>query len=238
MRFNSKVGLVFVVSLIVGLLFLSLTSKKDSQPNQGLNQRLKTFSLPKLTRSEVKAISEVEGLQSIEERSLIVISLKYFNYSGNFLVWGTGKDTPFWERINLGRNTYLEYKQEWIKFGNEHSSDVQQVSYRTEARKYKTYKASDNSLGMVLSRDVRKESWDVILVDSPNGLVTKRKLNPGRMQPIYMCSKLANNRTHICIHDCNREVEVYWGEKMFRKSHKKHCIGRMCCYYPQHVTSI
>ena len=157
-------------------------------------------------------------------------------------IWSTGKDTPFWERINSGRSIYLEDIPECVKFGNEHSSDVQQVSYRTEVREYKKYEATDSSLGMVLTGDVMNELWDVILIDSPHGdpgkFRDRRFLHPGRMQPIYMSSKLANYRTHICIHDCDREAEVYWGEKMFGKSRKKTCSERMCCYYPQHIISI
>ena len=99
------------------------------------------------------------------------------------------------------------------KFGYGQRSVVQQVSYRTEFREYETYVVTDISLCMVLSGDVMKEQWDKILVDSPHGDPGKlrdwRFLHPGRMHPIYMSTKLANHRTHICIHDWDREAEAY-----------------------------
>ena len=227
--------LFLIASLLAGLSFLFSTPESILQPFQRWNHRWKTSNLPELTPIEVNAVSEtiVGSLTTTKERTLIVKSLKYFSYSGSFLIWGTGKDTPFWERVNFGRNTFLENDPRWVDFGNKHSSDVQQVSYRTQNSEYKIYEPTDQSLGMVLSKDVMKESWDVIFVDSPLGWGS----GPGRMQPIYMSSKLANYRTHICIHDFNREAESYWGDKMFGKSHKKICSDRMCCFYPQHIIS-
>ena len=232
-RFKLALVLFLIVSLVVGFSMLFSTPEMILKPFQGWNHGRKLSNLPELTPIEVSVVSKtiVDSLTTIEERTLIVKSLKYFSYGGSFLIWGTGKDTPFWERVNFGRNTFLENDPKWVNYGNKHSSDVQQVWYRTQNSEYKTYEPTDQSLGMVLSSNVMKESWDVIFVDSPLGWGT----GPGRMQPIYMSSKLANKRTHICIHDFNREAESFWGEKMFGKSHKKKCCERMCCYFPQNI---
>ena len=232
-RFKLALVVFLIASLVVGLSFLFSTSEMILPPFQIRNHGWKLYNLPKLIPIELIALSIpiADSLTTNEERSLIVKSLKYFNYNGSFLIWGTGKDTPFWEKVNFGRNTFLENDPKWVEFGNKHSNDVQQVWYRTQNSDYKTYEPTDQSLGMVLSGDVMKVSWDVIFVDSPVGWGT----GPGRMQSIYMSSKLANNRTHICIHDFNREAESFWGEKMFGKSHKKKCCERMCCYFPQNI---
>lgn len=138
----------------------------------------------------------------------------------NFLVFGTGHDTPLWKYSNYnGKTIFLENKFEWID-----SSDttVLTVNYTTRLYMYqKLLKEYDdgyfNNLDMQLPQNVLETEWDCIFVDSPVGTKNNK---PGRMQSIFMAAKIANNSTEVFIHDCDRIVENQYSKAMFKKEIK------------------
>jgi glucuronoxylan 4-O-methyltransferase len=133
----------------------------------------------------------------------------------NFLVFGTGHDTPLWRYTNSkGKTLFLENIVKWIK---SEDTDVIKVAYTTKRAQYKELleeyrQGKYDRLVMDLPRVVLDTQWDCIFVDSPVGTTDKK---PGRMQSIYMASVLANSNTEIFVHDCDRTVEDVYTTEMF-----------------------
>lgn len=138
-----------------------------------------------------------------------------FLNSKNFLVFGTGHDTPMWRYANRnGKTLFLENIGKWIK---PEDTDVIKVTYTTKRAQYKELleeyrQGKYDRLVMDLPRVVLDTQWDCIFVDSPVGTTDKK---PGRMQSIYMASVLANSNTEIFVHDCDRTVEDVYTTEMF-----------------------
>jgi len=136
-----------------------------------------------------------------------------------FLVFGTGRDTPYWKLINPC-TTFLENKQEWLD-----PEDPYQylVKYTTKISQSEQLMGSYHSgvyvnLEMKLPDVIREIEWDVIFVDSPEGYSNN---TPGRMQSIYAASQLASPATDIFIHDVDRSVEYLWSSTLFSKTTKR-----------------
>lgn len=133
----------------------------------------------------------------------------------NFLVFGTGHDTPMWRYANRnGTTIFLENNAKWIK---PEDTDVIKVTYTTKRawheRLLEEYKNGifDN-LKMDLPKIVTETKWDCIFVDSPVGTTDKK---PGRMQSIFTASILSNKDTDVFVHDCDRKVEDIYSKAMF-----------------------
>jgi len=133
----------------------------------------------------------------------------------NFLVFGTGHDTPLWRYANKGGYTlFLENNGKWIK---PEDTDVIKVSYSTRRIQYKEllkeYHNGDFSrLQMDLPAEVTSTVWDCIFVDSPVGTTDKK---PGRMQSIFTASSFALDHTDVFVHDVDRTVEDVYTREMF-----------------------
>lgn len=133
----------------------------------------------------------------------------------NFLVFGTGHDTPLWRHANKnGTTIFLENKAKWIR---PEDKDVFKVSYTTRRGQYKElleeYKERYfTNLEMELPSIVTETKWDCIFVDSPVGTTDKK---PGRMQSIYTASKFSQSHTEVFVHDVDRTVEDVYSKEMF-----------------------
>ena len=134
----------------------------------------------------------------------------------NFLVFGTGNDTPLWRTANEnGFNVFLEDQSQWI---NKTDTDVFEVKYSTYRSEHKRLleeykKEKFKNLKMSLPKIVMETNWDCIFVDAPVG---KNDLSPGRMQSIFMAKILSNKNTDIFVHDCDRTVEDTYTKEMFK----------------------
>lgn len=147
-----------------------------------------------------------------EEYAYIASFLK----QSNFLVFGTGFDSDYWRCVNDGGFTaFLEDDEEWI---DDAKSDIYKIEYSTTRKQHavllqqfknKNYTNLELDVPMI----IRQTKWDVILVDAPVGNSDDA---PGRMQSIYTAQKLANPKTHVFVHDCNREVENIYTKTMFK----------------------
>lgn len=133
----------------------------------------------------------------------------------NFLVFGTGHDTPLWRYSNQeGKTIFLENNPKWV---NDSDTDVIMVSYSTRRSQYlellNEYKENNfTNLQMNLPKEITTTNWDCIFVDAPVGTKDKK---PGRMQSIYMASVLASKNTEVFVHDCDRAVEDIYSKEMF-----------------------
>jgi uncharacterized protein (TIGR01627 family) len=130
------------------------------------------------------------------------------------LVFGTGNDTPLWQKISK-YSVFLENDEKWIP--KENSQNVYLVAYTCKIEDYKTYfdslkNGDDSSLLIDLPNKI-KVKWDVILVDAPTGYSTGQH---GRMQSIYAAYLLADKDTDIFIHDYDRDVEKTYSDYLFK----------------------
>ena len=73
--------------------------------------------------------------------------------------------------------------------------------------------ATPKLLELPLPGDVLEKKWDIILVDAPGGWNDE---TPGRMQSIYMSSKLIKTKGEIFVHDCEREIEDIYCNKYLK----------------------
>lgn len=141
------------------------------------------------------------------------------SYLGNktFLVFGTGKDTDYWRICNDSGITYfLEDDDRWMQ----NKKDVIKVNYKTKRFEYQQllneFKEHNyKNLEMTLPNRITKTTWDVILVDAPQG---SKDRTPGRMQSIFTAWKLADKSTTVFIHDCHREIENLYTKELFSES--------------------
>jgi len=135
----------------------------------------------------------------------------------NLLVFGTGHDSKFWATTNRGgRTVFLENIHEWIDKTRESvgNAEIYKVDYKTKLTQWGELLNNHEKLEMDLHESVSDTKWDIIIIDSPKG---NADVDPGRMQSIYMASKLRSDDCHIYVHDTHREVEstychAYLGE--------------------------
>lgn len=138
----------------------------------------------------------------------------------NFLVFGTGYDSNLWRIANKnGKTIFLENNKKWIT----NTEDTFEVFYNTNIQQademLERYKEGDNSIFEInLPNELLSIQWDCILVDSPEGWGKKC---PGRMQSIYTARVLANSRTNVFIHDCDRYVENLYSQEFFKNKIKE-----------------
>lgn len=168
----------------------------DKQFETMLSQHMKKAKNTQMTDKEYRYIAE-------------------FLNDKNFLVFGTGHDTPMWRYANKnGTTLFLENDVRWIK---PEDTDVIEVVYNTKRSQYKQLLEEYNSgifdnLKMDLPKIVTETKWDYIFVDSPIG---KSDESPGRMQSIFTASILSSKDTNVFIHDCDRKVEDIYSKAMF-----------------------
>ena len=133
----------------------------------------------------------------------------------NFLIFGTGYDTDFWRYCNAqGKTYFLEHDPNWIL---DTFHDTFLINYSCNIKDYEELLAQYKSryydnLKIKLPQIVYDTSFDVILVDAPQG---NKKNSIGRMQSIYTARELSTNKTNIFVHDCNRRVEHLYTTEMF-----------------------
>jgi len=137
----------------------------------------------------------------------------------NLLVFGTGRDSDLYLRINAeGTTLFIEDNPKWIAYAKEHNPQIQivPVTYKThrfEARKYLKLEHL-NTLALDLPKEVTKRVWDVIIVDAPSGYAPDQ---PGRMQSIYTAATLAKKGCDVFVHDCDRATERLYSDHLFSR---------------------
>ena len=110
----------------------------------------------------------------------------------NLLVFGLGNDSQFWASLNRrGRTIFLEDNEYWYKVILQRDPFIRAylVNYQTRRSQWQELLDTPDLLIMSLPEEIQMTSWDIILVDGPNGFNDD---NPGRMKSIYLASKLAS----------------------------------------------
>ncbi len=146
-----------------------------------------------------------------------------------FLVFGLGYDAFLWAKLHKGqsRTVILENQENWIKLLKPKLPsyiEIYPVKYKTKIEEWKDVIAEPAKLEINLPEDILKETWDVILVDGPCGYEKTDGSSediPGRMQSIYMASKLIKPGGWVLVHDLQREVERTYCERYLKTENLK-----------------
>lgn len=149
----------------------------------------------------------------------------------NFLVFGMGRDSDIWLRLNeRGRTVFLEDHEEWFAKSKALNPDMEAylIKYSTRLFQWKDILGNAERLEMQLPERVTGTAWHVILVDGPKGdpdYHEKYGIHPpGRMQSIYMASELAGPGGDVFVHDCDREIEAVYSDSYLGKENLQRTI--------------
>ena len=162
-----------------------------------------------------------EGIQ-LKQAELLKIyhAINQFE-SCRMLVFGMGYDSPFWHRINSkGSTVFLENLEPWYeKICSMHPElEAYLVSYPCKITQWQELLEKPEGLVMELPEVVRGSSWDVILVDGPQGHKYSEEV-PGRMSSIFEASRLVKQNGYVFVHDAERIVEKTYSQHFLGKEH-------------------
>lgn len=163
--------------------------------------------------------NKIQGL-GIQLQSLEIFEIaKSVKSSGqpiNFLVFGIGNDSHFWNELNAGgRTIFLEDNIEWfdkIK-GKFPELEAYLVDYKTNREVWRDLIDKPELLRLDIPAFMHEIPWDVILVDAPR---EQAESAPGRMKSIYMASKLVKKDGDVFVHDAEREIESEYCKKYLK----------------------
>ncbi len=137
---------------------------------------------------------------------------------GKVLVYGVGKDSGVWARLNAGgRTLFVEHDAAWIAQvrASNPSLEIMQVTYPTTV-------AGSLRAGLQTTFETgagKLDDWRVIIVDAPTGGADD---NPGREAPIREASIAARRvsselgvAVDVFVHDVDRALERAACEKYF-----------------------
>jgi len=132
----------------------------------------------------------------------------------SLLVFGAGNDSVFWEGVNQGGTTvFLEDDPAWADEirARLQEARIYRVVYDTELDQWESLLQKPDLLALDLPEEIAGQRFDVIVVDGPAGheghLELTGHMAPGRMQSIYMASRLVAPSGFVFVHDCDRHVE-------------------------------
>jgi len=147
-----------------------------------------------------------------------------------FLVFGLGNDSRFWRKLNRkGTTVFLEDDEQWLRNSSARDPKLRalQVAYGTQRSQWRELLEARDLLDMPLPVEVESRSWDVILVDAPAGW---REDQPGRMQSIFLASRLVSEGGDVFVHDCDRTVERTYCDRYLRPENLRSEVGLLRHY--------
>ena len=160
------------------------------------------------------SLAEAEGIQMQAPELQTIIRAIRSRRGCSLLVFGCGNDSKLWEDVNRGGTTvFLEDDPAWADKIQPTltTASVHLVQYSTKLSEWVSLLYCEDRLELDLPDAVSSRHWDVILVDGPAGFHDHDKYfgreAPGRMQSIYMASKLVAPGGYVFVHDCERLIE-------------------------------
>lgn len=181
--------------------------KKKIQQAEQLEEEASTIGLPEGTQ-----ISDSQATQILTY--LKQSSAANGKANTNFLVFGTGHDTPWWRQQlqSLGQITFIEDNPEWL---TDADKDVTVVKYSTqqqmlEAASNDQLKQMAASQPLAVPPQITGKKYDVILVDAPRGWPSDSNdgpAGPGRLQSLALATKLIKPGGTIVVDDWQRPME-------------------------------
>ena len=167
--------------------------------------------------------------QKLSERTITVNILDEIGPC-NFLIFGLGFDSIMWTALNPGRTVFLEDNKQWVEKMRKTAPflEIYTVDYLVRSKDFpqslerfkKQNSCSPSSsapgcfLMLNLPQNLLDISWDVIIVDAPNGGGGEDA--PSRQMSIFTSAILArrnNEGAHVLVHDVHREVERVFSDE-------------------------
>jgi len=145
----------------------------------------------------------------------------------NFLVFGMGNDSRFWQMTNKEGNTcFVEDNEKWYNRVLRKTPVLNAclVTYDTTMAQWKNFIDTEDALQLDLPDAIKTCKWDLIFVDAPRG---KSDHNPGRMKSIFMASQLIKSGGTVFVHDCDREVERAYCRKYLKEENLISRVGSL-----------
>lgn len=194
-------ALVFATSLMLAFLFAAAESPSpvEAKPED-------------VGDSDIELPFYSPEIQILKSHLRAVVSVINRIPACKLLIWGVGHDSKLWCTVNKGGTTvFIEDSPKWAAMAAEQMPcRIVMTTYDTERRFADELLGQDDALELEIPADVRKMKFDVIVVDGPAGWKPEA---PGRMQSIFMSSKLAHAGSHIFVDDYRRHVESVYAVK-------------------------
>ncbi|KAM0003771.1 putative polysaccharide biosynthesis domain-containing protein [Helianthus debilis subsp. tardiflorus] len=202
-------------------------------------------SLPKsVVKALVHYAANANSTDHMSQTDMKQISdvLKQCTSPCNFLVFGLTRETLLWNALNhYGRTVFIDENRYYAAYMEEKYPEIEayDVQYstkiselnelvtsvreqaRNECRPVQNLLFSDCKIGLNdLPNQLYELDWDVILVDGPRGYWPE---GPGSISAIFTASVLArskkggNHKTHVFVHNYNREMEKVSSEEFLCK---------------------
>ena len=148
----------------------------------------------------------------------------------NFLIFGLGFDSIMWTAMNPGRTVFLEDDKLWAERMRKTAPflEIYTVNYPVRKREYprslerfqnhKDCNPAGSTAGcflmLALPQKLLDMSWDIIMVDAPNGGGGDNSST--RQMSIFTAAILARRSSagaHVLVHDVHREIEDVFSDK-------------------------
>ncbi|MDQ0468745.1 hypothetical protein [Labrys wisconsinensis] len=132
-----------------------------------------------------------------------------------FLVFGLGRDSPMWQRLNAdGETLFVEDKPAYVEAARQAMPQARIVVADYAATTVLgSFAMSPAALDAIAMPEELRGSWDVVLIDGPAGYWPG---DPGRLVPLAWTSRLMARHTHVFVDDYNRVLERHFADLLIR----------------------
>eukprot|EP00823_Brevimastigomonas_motovehiculus_P002725 TRINITY_DN163_c0_g1_i1.p1 TRINITY_DN163_c0_g1~~TRINITY_DN163_c0_g1_i1.p1 ORF type:complete len:281 (+),score=53.51 TRINITY_DN163_c0_g1_i1:72-914(+) len=257
------IGVLFILFLFYLLVRRSSSYSSQSgedAPLQGISlvESYERFLSPELRQYILDIAQSISNQQTVQNYFTTTGVIRSYyqqlqhrsdNSVCNVLIFGLGRDTPFYLMANdRGRTIFIENDAEWIARTPlpdvvQSRASVVQYTYQTQLKDSMNLLNDPNRHEKLFMSSLPKDillstDWDVIIVDAPFGMETALMDAPGRMMSIYTASLLAHQgrpRTvHVFVHDYDRVVERTYADRLLQLHNRVSVVDRLAHFRIQH----